>query len=167
MAQPRPKFRRPRRPRSSAFTLIELVLVVIAVGVLSAIAVPKYSNSMNRYRVNIAAKRVVADLALARAVARASGAGQVVDFSTRANGYVFTGYAAPDGKTGDYIVLLSDDPYKVKISSVSFGTATPPAQTVTFTRFGVPELDGTIVVTCGDYSKSVVVDSITGRAEVK
>jgi prepilin-type N-terminal cleavage/methylation domain-containing protein len=167
MARMRPTIRKRSHSRRTAFTLIELVLVVAAIAVLSAVAVPKYSSSMNRYRVNIAAKRVVADLALARAAARASGAGQVVDFSTRVNRYVFTGLAAPDGRSGDYTVLLSDDPYKVKISSVAFGTATPAVKTVTFSRFGLPQYDGTIVISCGDFSRTVLVDSITGRAELK
>lgn len=154
-----------RNPR--AFTLIELVLVIAAIAVLSAIAVPRYSSSMNRYRVELAVKRVLADFALARSTARASANGQVVDFSTPSNGYTFTSLAAPDGRSGDYTVNLADDPYKVKISSVKFGTATPAATSVTFTRFGQPTLDGLIVISSGDYSKTIGLDSITGRAEVR
>jgi prepilin-type N-terminal cleavage/methylation domain-containing protein len=156
-----------RPQKSSAFTLIELVIVVAAVAVLSAIAVPKYSSSMNRYRVEMAAKRLIADFALARSAARASANGQVIDFSTPTNGYTFTGLAAPDGRSGDYTVNLADEPYKVKISSVKFGTATPAATSVTFTRFGQPTLDGLIVISSGSYSKTVGLDSITGRAEVR
>ena len=47
--------------RARAFSLIELVLVVATIAVLSAIAVPKYASAMNRYRVDLAAKRYARD----------------------------------------------------------------------------------------------------------
>lgn len=150
-----------------AFTLVELILVVVAIAILSAIAIPRYANSVARYRVNMAAKRVVADFTLARSAARSSGLGQVVDFTTPANGYTMTGLSAPDGRSGDYIVKLSDEPYRVSIASAAFSTATPPAQTVRFTRFGTPESGGVIVLQSGSYQKTILVDPITGRAEVQ
>jgi prepilin-type N-terminal cleavage/methylation domain-containing protein len=162
-----PRSRPGRRRRPRAFTLVELVLVVIAVGVLSAIAVPRYSGAVSRYRVAIAAKRVVADLALARAAARSNGASILVDFSTPSNGYTLGGVPAPDGKAGDYTVRLSDEPYKVKIASASFGTGPSAGTGVYFTRYGTPEKNGTVVVSSGDFSKTVLLDAVTGRAEVR
>jgi prepilin-type N-terminal cleavage/methylation domain-containing protein len=149
------------------FSLIELVLVVATIAVLSAIAVPKYADATNRYRVDLAAKRVVADLALARSSARATGKGQVVDFATPANGYTMAGLAAPDGRAGDYAVRLGEEPFKCTISRVEFGTATPPAKSVRFTRYGTPEAGGGVVITSGGYSKTVLLDPVSGRAEVR
>ena len=167
MAAFRPILRTPDRRRRRAFSLIELVLVVAAIAVMSAIAIPRYSGAIARYRVNMAARRVVADLALARAAARSSGAGQVVSFATPADGYTMTGLAAPDGRTGDYVVRLADDPYRVTVASAAFSTAEPPAQSVRFTRFGVPESGGVIVLRSGSVERTVLLDPVTGRAEAR
>ena len=156
-----------RRRRAGGFSLIEFVLVVVAIAVLSTIAIPRYANAVARYRVNMAARRIVADFTLARSSARASGAGQVVDFATPANGYTMTGLAAPDGRTGDYVVNLSADPYKVSIASAAFSTADPPAKSVRFTRFGTPEAGGVIVVKSGNFERTVLLDPVTGRAEAQ
>src|SRR4051812_31276460 len=95
---------------AGAFSLVEMTLVIATIAVLAAIGIPRYADAINRYRVDMAAKRIVADLALARSSARASGAGQVVDFATPANGYTMAGLAAPDGRAGSYVVRLGDDP---------------------------------------------------------
>src|SRR5688572_26711119 len=160
-----PQLSRARGGNRSAFTLIELTLVVAAIAILSAIAVPRYANSLNRYRVEMAAKRMVADFALARSAARASAAGQLVNFATPANGYTFPGLAAPDGRTGDYIVKLGEEPYKVTIGSIAFGTNS--AQSVRFTRYGTPEVGGTLVLSSGTFQKTVMLDAVTGRAETR
>lgn len=166
MAQRCPLMRPPARSRArSAFTLIELTFVVVTVGILSAIAIPRYAEAMNRYRVDLAAKRVVADFALARSAARASGVGQAMNFGTPANGYTLAGMPNPDRRSGEYSVKLSDEPYKVKITSAAFGD--PASSSVQFTRFGLPVATGTVVVSSGVYQKTVMLDAVTGRAEVQ
>ena len=111
----------------------------------------------------MATQRVIADIALARSSARASGKGLVMNFASPANGYTLVGLSAPDGRTGDSAVSLAADPYKVLISSATFGNDT----SAKFTRYGTPEAGGTIVVSSGAYQKTILVDAVTGRAEAQ
>ena len=150
----------------AAFTLIELALVVAAVAVLSAIAVPRYGSALARYRVDLAAKRVAADLMLARSTARATSTTQVVDFSTPANGYTLINFRAPDGGASDYAVRLADEPYNAAIGAVGVGPDAA-AVTVSFDRYGTPDRAGTVVVTSGGYAKTVALDAVTGKAVVR
>ena len=151
----------------SAFSLMEMCVVIVLIAILSAVAIPRYANSINRYRVEMAAKRVAADIAMARNVARTSGAGQAINFGTPANGYTMPGLADPDGRTGDYAVSLGAEPYKVSLGTVAFGSATPAATSVQFTRYGYPTAAGSVVVTLGGFTKTIYLDGTTGRTEVR
>jgi prepilin-type N-terminal cleavage/methylation domain-containing protein len=154
-----------RRCARPAFTLIEVTLVIVAIAIVSAIAVPRYAGAVNRYRVEMAAKRVAADLALTRNTARTSGLGQTIEFGTPANGYSMPGLAAADGRTGDYVVKLGDEPYRVSLGTVTIGSA--GATLLQFTRYGDPTAAASVVVTSSGYSRTIYVDGTTGRMEVR
>jgi Tfp pilus assembly protein FimT len=139
-------------------------LVVATVAVLSAIAVPRYADALARYRVDLAAKRVAADLMLARSNARTTSTVQVVDFASPAHGYTLAGMTAADGQSGDYAVRLGDEPYRTFIQSASFGE--PAVPVVRFDRYGVPDKGGTIVVRSGAYRRFVTIDVVNGKADV-
>jgi hypothetical protein len=117
--------------------------------------------------VDVAAKRIVADFALARTAARTSGGGQLVTFGTPANGYTLAGLPSADKRSGDYVVRLGDEPFKVVVSSPAFGS--PAGNFVRFDRYGYPENagGGSVVVTSGRFSRTVLLDPVTGRAEVQ
>jgi Tfp pilus assembly protein FimT len=145
--------------------LIEMAMVIALIAILSAIAIPRYASAVNRYRVEMAAKRVDADFALARNAARASGLGQTINFGTPANGYTMPGLAAAEGRAGDYTVKLTDEPYKVSLGAVAFGSS--PVTSVQFSRYGYPTAAGSVVVRSGGYSKTIYLDGTTGRTEVR
>jgi prepilin-type N-terminal cleavage/methylation domain-containing protein len=48
------------------FTLLEILIVIAAIGMLSAVAIPTYSQQLPKYRLNGAARHVMADLFVAR-----------------------------------------------------------------------------------------------------
>ncbi len=129
----------PRR----AFSLLELVIVLGILVTLSAIAVPKYARSLARYRTEAAARRIKAELTLARRTAKISGASLTVD-------------------AFEYQAILSEAPYQATIISADFDGD----QTVVFDPYGIPDNGGSVVVQVGATQRVVVVDGDTGRSEV-
>lgn len=148
---------------AGAFSMIELVLVIAIVAILAAITAPRYAKAGARYRIDAAAKRVVRDLAMARQRARLRGATQTVTFSESTNSYQIAGIAALNDSTKTYTVTLSDNLYQTTLVEADFGGST----SVSFDGYGVPSSGGTISLQIGDYSKTVVLNAETGRAEVQ
>src|SRR5438034_11623152 len=99
--------------RRGAFSLIELVLVIVIATILAAVAMPRYASALTHWRVDAAAHRVAADLALARNVARTASSTQIISFSTTS--YQLVGYASIDGPASSYTVNLAAEPYGASI----------------------------------------------------
>ena len=77
----------PRRHREGSrrgFSMIEVIISVMIVGVLAAVATPRIVNSISSYRADAAAERLTADLELAASYARDHGTSETVTFSASA-----------------------------------------------------------------------------------
>lgn len=149
----------PRRERFAAFTFIELLIVMVVVGIVGAIALPRYGRAVSHYRLTGALNRVVADINAARSSAMATSKNQTITFNAGANTYTITGLASLENNGSAYTANLSAEPYKTAISVVSFGAS---LQTVTFDSYGTPDNAGSISLACGSVVKSVAVDA-TGK----
>ncbi len=116
------------------FSLLELVIVIAIVSLLAAVAVPRYGKANQRYRTEMAAKKVAADLGYARRRASMSSSTQSIDFDASSEQYEIPG--AKDLRTGvaDYTIILSASPYQAKIVSASFNGDGE----VIFDGYGVP-----------------------------
>lgn len=64
------------------FTIIELMLVIVIMGILLALAAPTFQQMMERYRVRQAAEGLKASLYLARSEALKRGGNVIVDSSS-------------------------------------------------------------------------------------
>ena len=139
----------PNNPRRSAgFTLIELVIVMVIVGVLAAIALPRMSQAAERQRLDAASKRVIADFALAQTRARAASESVTINFDLDTNSYQL------DAVGGDAItVQLGEEPYGVKLSFAEFGTGT----TATFNGFGLPTATGEIMLSTNQGTTTILL----------
>ena len=146
------------------FTLVDMTVTLLLMGIMAAVAAPRFADALQFHRANSAAKRVAADLNLARKYAMTASAAQSVTFVVAGDSYsVTSGLKDLDKVTQPYAVTISDWPYQTQITSASFGGS----QTIVFNGFGKPNDAGTVVVQAGNYQETIAVDAITGEATVQ
>lgn len=148
--------------RHKGFSLVELALVLVLLSVLTAIAAPRYSSSANNYRVNMAARKVAADLGSARADAWNRGVHRTVTFTTAALQYTLTGVADMNHTAADTVVSLKTSPYSLTQLAANFGGLS----SVIFDAYGMPNNGGTVTVTSGTASQTVTLNGTTGNITI-
>ena len=155
--------------RSRAFSLVEVVLTVAIVGALALIAVPRFSGSSERYRAELAARRVIFDLQAAQEAAKATSSDQRVRFSVGGSSYYlsFTRSATASGvapgtsaTVADSEVDLSREPYRAQV----VGADIDGYAGLVFDPYGMPSGGGTILLRVGSTAVIVSVDASTGES---
>ena len=131
--------------------------------IFAAMAVPRYANALGHYRAECAARRIAADLALARAKAKAASSTQGVTFNAAAGTYTLSSLRDLDHPAAPYTVNLTAEPYHVEIAYADFGGA-PQAQ---FDMYGNPLFGGKVTVRTGDYERTVEVVKLDGSITVQ
>jgi len=156
------------RYKKRAVTLFELTVVVIIIGALSAVTVPVFSGSIVRRRIEGAARRVAADLTLARKRAMQTDSTQTVIFDKARNYYYIQNMPNPLKPTGAHVCKLQDEPYGVRIAFAEFVSATddPGDAQVVFDIYGQPDSGGWVVLESGDYRWWVSLDELSGKASI-
>src|SRR5438105_11727467 len=115
-------YRRLRAARR-AFSLLELLIVALVMSILAAVAAPKFYDSLLFHRVESAARRVKADLELARTQARLTSASQSITFSNST--YSLANVKSMDKPNVGYSVDLTKQPYSLDSAAANFSnTAT-------------------------------------------
>jgi prepilin-type N-terminal cleavage/methylation domain-containing protein len=146
-----------------AFTLVELVMVLVLVGVLAAVAAPRFARANANYRADLAARRIAADLAFAQRKARASSKQVTVSFAVATHSYQLVNVSDLDRSSQTYIVKLSAEPYGASLLTADFAGA---AQVV-FDGYGTPSAAGAVTLRAGGVQRTVTLDAVTGRATVQ
>ena len=142
MSDDRKAFRTNRR----AFTLIEITIVLVVVGVVFAIATPRFTHAGSQRRVELAMERIERDFRLAEQDAWHTGTSRELVFDVANNSYEIIGMT--DAMGNPYIVDLSGAPYNLSINSVDFAGDT---RLTIDGRGGVP-IGGSVVLADGAYS---------------
>ena len=141
----------------SAYTLIELVIVLFIMGIVCAIAFPRYSSALAKHRVTRAADRVVADLRLAKSYALMRSAAVYVDLSTSTHTIGLRDITDFERGGRQQIVQLNADPYFTSIVNLSLSGQAY----VQFSGYGEPVNTGTITLQSGGETKVISVTRTT------
>ncbi|HSX83563.1 MAG TPA: GspH/FimT family pseudopilin [Candidatus Saccharimonadia bacterium] len=133
------------------FTLVELLVALMIMGIMAAIAVPRFSGLIKNYRLTNAARVIWLDLHRAKMMAIKQGRTMRVDFTATSYNIVRVDTAA---------VVLSRN-LSVHYPSVTFDTtATIPS--VSFGSTGTAN-GGTVVIQQGPTSSKHFTIAFTGR----
>ncbi len=145
--------------RAPAFTMAEMVISLAIVGVLAAIAVPRFSRAITRQRVENAANRLMADLDYAATLARTSGTPVQLKFvkGTQPTESYYFFKVAPDNMT--YEVVLRDEPYGVILKNAP--------DRLDFDIYGMPDGSKTFELRGGDAVRVVSIDRDTGEVTLQ
>lgn len=144
-----------------AFSILELVIVLLTMSILAAAAAPAFVNSLLFNRVESAARRLKADLELVRQTARLKSATQTISFS----GSTYTTSAAIkslDRPKQGYAVNLGESPFE--LTGVTANFSGQPS--VSFNGYGTPTSGGTVVLQAKNHQCTVTLNGTTGDVTI-
>ncbi len=163
------------RPRSLryGFTLPEMLVVVLILGLMSSITLPRYTDYIHGHRATIAAHRIASELNMARHDARTRGIKRKVEFNVRGNRYEMLKMKHPNDPSARYRVQLSEGAYPVTLITADFAAADEAEHpTIEFDMYGRPTArrrpltSGKVIVESGSHRAAVTIDPVTGEAKV-
>lgn len=151
----------PNISNRQAFSFTEIIIVVLVIGILAAAAVPKYQQSLSKNSLLSAARRVAADIRLARSTAMTVSANRTVAFVPEASTYELFGVDDASSRSAGYVVNLGEAPYRSILDAAVFDDG----ENLTFNGFGIPNAQGFVRLKSGDY-RQVVSVSVTGVVKI-
>ncbi|MFC1635705.1 GspH/FimT family pseudopilin [Planctomycetota bacterium] len=145
------------------FSLLELLLVLAIMATLTSMAIPRYQGSLARYRADLAARRIVHDLELAQATAKAKGAALTVRIRQAEDDVTLLDTAGLDPHESTYCTKFFESPYQADITTSTFGSDND----IIFDGWGLPDSGGTAILTVGSETRTITVDANTGEATIE
>ncbi|MEQ9406110.1 MAG: prepilin-type N-terminal cleavage/methylation domain-containing protein [Fuerstiella sp.] len=155
------------------FTIVEMLVVVLIIGVLASVAVPRLAEATHQQRVRAAALRIAAELNLARYTAKTRGRHQEVQFSVNRNRYDLPDMPHPDTPGAEYRVKLGEGMYPVTLVAADFSSGDGSEASIRFDMYGRPSagsqplVSGLVTVRSGSASAGVSIDPVSGKATIQ
>ena len=149
------------------FTMMEMMIVVVVIGIIAAMAVPSFLNYMPKLRVKSSARDIVSELRLARSKSVSERRPYGVAFDVASNSiYTFADTDNPSAQTystSDSLVKADTLSSDVSLNACSYNNGC-----VVFNSTGAASTSGDIQVVTGDGSivMSINVLASTGRVRL-
>jgi prepilin-type N-terminal cleavage/methylation domain-containing protein len=130
--------------RNSGFTIVELVIVILVVGILAAIAITKFT-SQTIITASLAADMAASDIRAVQHSAMFKGASRSIIF-VGGNDYTAEGLTPEDRALP--------------------GNASADTYSITFNSFGEPNQGGNFKVSSGGDFKTLTIEALTGKVTI-
>ena len=163
-----------RRPSARAYTLIELLIVILVLGIAAALIVPSMGGT-GSLRVQAAVRTIVADLTEAQSDALAFQKGRAIVFDTEHNSYAIVDVNSAELDIDNDVIrrtiIQGAEFGDARIESVNFDDDA----TLVFDEMGSPvqepmgsdpAANGTIVISGSGQQFTITVEAYTGRITV-
>jgi type IV fimbrial biogenesis protein FimT len=149
----------------AGFTMVELLITLVLVGIVLSIAVPAVSGWLDNSNLKAGARTMASDVAFLRESALATGRTHTMAFNVGANQYTMQwdsdGDGAADASVPNYPAsrTLSESGSGVRITSAS-------QSPIKIISSGAINPFGTVVITNNRGSTATITTMITGRSHV-
>lgn len=158
------------RTRRNGFTLIDLTISVLILGIVAAVASPSFADAMIKFRIEAAAKRIAGDFNYARKQAMAKSEAITIEVFTSPSRYVINGATNLDHGGTSTTITISDVDASITSTVPNFDGET----SLQYSHYGLPVVvasganlvSGSVVITMGSQTKTISIDPMTGKASV-
>ncbi len=158
----RPSERPSRRAEGrSAFSLIELVVVMTILAIAGTIGMSRLSSSSEQARLDAGMRRLMADLTSARRYARTISGPVQVDFDPAGRGYRMSTMPDPVTRKTGYNVNLGRAPYRLNLAMLDANADSD----VIFTSMGTADADITLLLYTARHSRALRITAATGAIQ--
>lgn len=153
--------------RHKGFSLLEVTISALIMGIVAAITIPTYTRSVQRYRAQVAVQRLAQDIELCRRHARFTSQNVTLTIALVENSYRIWPLESPLRPGSDYEVIVGSGPGDAMLRPVIDGRVAREENlsaqniTIVFDRYGVPNQSAEIGVSCG-VSEAIVRLSAEG-----
>lgn len=143
-----------RRSNPTGFTIVELVIVMVIIGAVSAIAIPRFADAGSGRRLAAASRTLIADIEHIKLVARSSSKTHIIKFYPADEMYVIVKGTEVNRNSIVLVRVLSDSPFAAGINRTSLGAN----QFAVINPLGELSPGFTVGLLVNGVEKSVVVD---------